>query len=139
MTDRIHEMMDNLNSYLYDGEFSKLIKESSIGKISSNLGDECEDWMLLFKYLRISGIQKKECKDPGYEMINFANIRNSPYLYYPCSGDYGLEARGFQLGEEAFRASKGSPSENNSDASKLNIHSDLEDIMQNCIPQHNIW
>jgi hypothetical protein len=108
-------------------------------KISSNLVDEWGGWTPLFKYLRISGIQKIQSKDEGYEIINSASMRNSPYLYYPYLGDQGLEARGIQLGAEAFHANQGSLPENDSDSRKLGIQSDLEDIMQNCNPQHNIW
>jgi hypothetical protein len=108
-------------------------------KISSNLVDECGDWAPLFKYLRISGIQKIQCKDVGYEIINSANMRNSPYLYYPYLGDQGLEARGIQLGAEAFRAQQEPFTEIDSYTSKLDIQSDLEEIIQKCNPQHNIW
>lgn len=85
-------------------------------------------------------MQKKEVKDLGYEFINSLSISNSPYLFYPYLCDQSLETRGFHLDAEAFRVQKSSIVENDDlIIQKFDIQSDLEDILDKCIPEHNIW
>ena len=56
--------------------------------------------------------------------------------------DLGLEARGFQLSEEAFCAQRESAKvkdDNNTNTHTPSIHEDLKVIMDQVYPEHDIW
>ncbi|KAI8618357.1 hypothetical protein BC830DRAFT_951173 [Chytriomyces sp. MP71] len=81
-TIHVQDMLEKLEMYMY--------KESMSLAGNKLLGEECEEWSLLFPHLRVRGINPSPHKDQGFELLSRDPISDgrpcSPYFYVPeCS------------------------------------------------------